>query len=69
MSDIGWTDVTAVTALTGAMLDQMGYKGVKTALMAIKKQPIPEKLVDSGLKVVTKANLETPEIQKLLHPH
>jgi ribose transport system substrate-binding protein len=47
---------------------QMGYKGVKTALMAIKKQPIPEKLVDSGLKVVTKENLETPEIQKLLHP-
>ena len=25
MSDIGWTDVTAVTALTGAMLDAMGY--------------------------------------------
>jgi len=47
---------------------QMGYKGVKTALMAIKKQPITEKLVDSGLKVVTKENLETPEIQKLLHP-
>jgi len=36
--------------------------------MAIKKQPITEKLVDSGLKVVTKENLETPEIQKLLHP-
>ena len=27
MSDIGWTDVTAITALTGAMLDGMGYKG------------------------------------------
>ncbi len=27
MSDIGWTDVTAITALTGAMLDSMGYKG------------------------------------------
>ena len=27
MSDIGWTDITAVTALTGDMLDQMGYKG------------------------------------------
>jgi glycine betaine/proline transport system substrate-binding protein len=26
LSDIGWTDVTAVTALTGAMLDAMGYK-------------------------------------------
>ncbi len=47
---------------------QMGFKGVKTVLQAIKKQPIAEKLVDSGLKVVTKENLETPEIQKLLHP-
>ena len=27
LSDIGWTDVTAITALTGAMLDAMGYKG------------------------------------------
>ena len=26
LSDIGWTDVTAITALTGAMLDTMGYK-------------------------------------------
>jgi len=26
MSDIGWTDVTATTALTSAMLDAMGYK-------------------------------------------
>ena len=47
---------------------QMGYKGVKTALAAIKKQPITDKNVDSGLKVVTKENLETPEIQTLLHP-
>ncbi len=46
---------------------QMGYKGVKTALKAIKKEPV-EKKVDSGLKVVTKENLETPEIQKLLKP-
>ncbi len=27
MSDVGWTDITAITALTGAMLDSMGYKG------------------------------------------
>jgi ribose transport system substrate-binding protein len=47
---------------------QMGYKGVTTALLAVKKQPIAEKTVDSGLKVVTKENLNTPEIQKLLHP-
>ena len=46
---------------------QMGYQGVETALKAIEKEPV-EKKVDSGLKVVTKDNLETPEIQKLLHP-
>jgi glycine betaine/proline transport system substrate-binding protein len=27
LSDIGWTDVTAITAMTGAILDQMGYTG------------------------------------------
>lgn len=27
LSDVGWTDITAVTALTGAMLEQMGYTG------------------------------------------
>jgi ribose transport system substrate-binding protein len=47
---------------------QMWYKGVKTALAAIRKQPITEKTVDSGLKVVTKENIDSPEIQKLLHP-
>lgn len=46
---------------------QMGYKGVKTALKAIKKETV-EKKVDSGLKVVTKENLDTPEIKKLLKP-
>ena len=46
---------------------QMGYKGVKTALKAIKKEAVDKK-VDSGLKIVTKENLDTAEIQKLLHP-
>ena len=27
MSDVGWTDITAITAMTGAILDQMGYTG------------------------------------------
>jgi len=26
LSDVGWTDITAVTALTAAMLEQMGYQ-------------------------------------------
>lgn len=47
---------------------QMGYKGVKTVLMAIKKQPIADKKVDSGMTVVTKDNLSDPRVDKLLHP-
>lgn len=27
LSDVGWTDITATTALTSAMLEQMGYVG------------------------------------------
>ncbi len=27
LSDVGWTDITAITAMTGAILDQMGYQG------------------------------------------
>jgi glycine betaine/proline transport system substrate-binding protein len=27
MSDVGWTDITATTAMTAAILDQMGYTG------------------------------------------
>lgn len=47
---------------------QMGYKGVETVMKAIKKEPIADKLIDSGLKVVTKSNLDSPEIQHLMHP-
>jgi ribose transport system substrate-binding protein len=47
---------------------QMGYKGIKTALKAIRKETITEKVIDSGFKVVTKDNLDTPEVQKLVNP-
>jgi ribose transport system substrate-binding protein len=47
---------------------QMGFKGVKTVLAALRKQPIPSKLVDSGLTVVTKENIDTPDVQHLLKP-
>ena len=47
---------------------QMGYKGVLAAVKAIKKEPIADKTVDSGLMVITKANMTTPEASKLLHP-
>jgi ribose transport system substrate-binding protein len=47
---------------------KMGYDGVKTVLKAIRKQPIENKTVDSGVTVVTKENFNTPEVQKLIHP-
>lgn len=47
---------------------QMGYKGVKTVLAAIRKQPIANKTIDSGMTVVTKENLDTPAVQKLINP-
>ncbi len=47
---------------------QMGYLGVKTALKAIRKQPISNKTIDSGMTVVTKENLDTPAVQKLINP-
>jgi ribose transport system substrate-binding protein len=47
---------------------QMGYKGVEYALKAIKKEPITEKFIDSGMTVVTKENLNTQKVQDLINP-
>ncbi|MBW3624719.1 MAG: ABC transporter substrate-binding protein [Armatimonadetes bacterium] len=47
---------------------KMGYDGVKTVMKVIRKEPIIEKYQDSGVAVVTKENLNTPEIQKLVNP-
>ena len=46
---------------------RMGYDGVKTALAASRGQPVP-KNVDTGVNVITKANLNTPRSQELLNP-
>lgn len=58
----------AIQALIVQNPYQMGYIGVKTAVKAIHKEKILEKFVNSGVSVVTTANLETPEIQKLVNP-
>ena len=47
---------------------QMGYQGVKTVLKAIRKQPVNEKFIDSGVTVVTKENYNSPDVQKLINP-
>ena len=46
---------------------RMGYDGVKTALAASRGQPVP-KNVDTGVNVITRANLDTPLSQHLLNP-
>ncbi|MCC6487840.1 MAG: ABC transporter substrate-binding protein [Candidatus Hydrogenedentes bacterium] len=46
---------------------KMGYMGVKSAYDSLKGQPV-EKRIDTGVEVITKDNLNQPEIQKLLNP-
>lgn len=46
---------------------KMGYLGVKYAVDAIHGKEVPRR-VDTGVYVVTRENLETAEIQRLLHP-
>ncbi len=46
---------------------KMGYMGVKTALDLINGKEV-EKRIDTGVYVVTRENLHSPEIQKLINP-
>jgi ribose transport system substrate-binding protein len=46
---------------------KMGYLGVKTAMQVLNGEPVQER-IDTGIMVITRKNLETPEIQALLNP-
>lgn len=46
---------------------RMGYLGVESAIKAVRGEQV-EKRVDTGITIVTKENLETPEVRKLLNP-
>jgi ribose transport system substrate-binding protein len=45
----------------------MGYLGVKTIVAHIKGQPV-EKRVDTGVRVATKENMESPDMKDVIHP-
>jgi ribose transport system substrate-binding protein len=45
----------------------MGYLGVRTMVDSLLGKPV-EKKIDTGVMLVTKENLETPEVKTLLHP-
>jgi ribose transport system substrate-binding protein len=46
---------------------RMGYDGVKTALAASKGEKVDPN-VDTGANLITKANMDSPRSQELLHP-
>ncbi|MBI2390547.1 MAG: substrate-binding domain-containing protein [Deltaproteobacteria bacterium] len=46
---------------------KIGYLSVKTMAAHLRKEPV-DKRIDTGAKLVTKANVDTAEIQALLHP-
>jgi ribose transport system substrate-binding protein len=46
---------------------KIGYLAVKTMAAHLRGQPV-DKRIDTGAKLVTKDNLETPEIKDLLRP-
>ena len=46
---------------------RMGYLGVKTIVAHIKGEPV-EKRIDTGVRVITRENMEQPEMKALLHP-
>lgn len=46
---------------------RMGYLGVQTALRACHGETVDAR-VDTGVTIVTQANLDTPEVQKLINP-
>jgi ribose transport system substrate-binding protein len=45
----------------------MGFEGVKTMVSKLKGET-PPRVLDTGVKLLTKQNLETPEMQELLNP-
>jgi len=45
----------------------MGYLGVKTMVDRLQGKPV-EKKIDTGVMLVMKENLDSPEVQTLLHP-
>lgn len=57
----------AVAALIVQDPFRMGYQGVKTAYDAANGKTVPAN-IDTGANLITKANMDTPRSQELLHP-
>lgn len=47
---------------------KMGYEGVKAAVLLMHKEELPQNRVDTGVAVVTRDNLNEPDVVKWLDP-
>ncbi|MGA3246321.1 MAG: substrate-binding domain-containing protein [Bacteroidota bacterium] len=56
-----------IDALVAQDPTKMGYEGVKTLVASIRGKQVP-KTIDTGVRLITRENLNTPEIKKLLGP-
>jgi ribose transport system substrate-binding protein len=54
-----------IDALIAQDPTRMGYEGVKTLVAHLRGETVPV-LVDTGVRLITRENLDTPEIKKLL---
>jgi len=57
----------AVQGLVAQDPVKMGYLGVMTAVDAIQGKPV-QKSIDTGVNMITPANMNTPAMQALMHP-
>jgi len=46
---------------------QIGYMGVKTMVAYLRTKNVPKR-IDTGAKLITLENIDSPEVKKLLHP-
>ncbi|MFH0991398.1 MAG: substrate-binding domain-containing protein [bacterium] len=54
-----------IDALVAQDPTKMGYDAVKTVVSHLNGKPV-EKVIDTGVRLITKENLNTPEIKKLI---
>jgi ribose transport system substrate-binding protein len=47
---------------------RMGYDGIRIAVAASRGEPVPPN-IDTGSNLITKANMNSPRSQELLHPN
>jgi ribose transport system substrate-binding protein len=64
---VGYLSDGTISALVVQDPYRMGYDGVKTALAVSRGEKVPAN-VDTGANLVTKANMNDPKIDALIHP-